>query len=218
MSWISPVIDARSKLINSNPDNHGQKKEAPLKKVKNILLYRIIIEIGGKMKLEAFIRDVPDFPEKGIIFKDITTLLKDEKAFKHAADLMVEKYRDKHIDKIVGIESRGFIFGGIVAYKLGCGFIPARKPGKLPAETISEDYTLEYGKNTLELHVDSIEEGENVVIIDDLLATGGTALAVAKLVEKLKGNILGIEFLIELKFLNGIEKLQGYPVTSYIQY
>jgi adenine phosphoribosyltransferase len=170
------------------------------------------------MKLEEFIRDVPDFPKKGIVFKDITTLLKDGKAFKHVADLMVEKYRDKNIDKIVGIESRGFIYGGIAAYKLGCGFVPARKPGKLPAETISEDYSLEYGKNTLELHLDSITEGENVVIVDDLLATGGTALAVTKLIEKLKGNILGIEFLIELKFLKGIEKLQGYPVTSYIKY
>jgi len=170
------------------------------------------------MKLEAFIRDVPEFPEKGIIFKDITTLLKDKDAFKYAVDQMVEKYRDIQIDKIVGIESRGFIFGGIAAYNLGCGFVPARKPGKLPAETISEDYTLEYGTNTLELHVDGIREGENIVITDDLLATGGTALAVVKLVEKLKGNILGIEFLIELKFLNGIEKLPGYPVTSYIKY
>lgn len=170
------------------------------------------------MKLAEFIRDVPDFPEKGIIFKDITTLLKDKDAFKHAVDLIVKKYRDKNVEKIVGIESRGFIFGGIAAYNLGCGFVPARKPGKLPAETISEDYTLEYGRNTLELHVDSIKEGENVVIIDDLLATGGTALAVAKLVERLKGKILGIEFLIELKFLKGIEKLMDYPVTSYIKY
>ncbi len=170
------------------------------------------------MKLETFIRDVPDFPKKGIIFKDITTLLKDKDAFKYAVDQMVEKYRDKHIDKIVGIEARGFIFGGIAAYNLGCGFVPVRKPGKLPAETISEDYTLEYGTNTLELHVDSIREGENVVIVDDLLATGGTALAVVKLVEKLKGNILGIEFLIELKFLKGIEKLTGCPVTSYMKY
>ncbi|MCK4761334.1 MAG: adenine phosphoribosyltransferase [Candidatus Aminicenantes bacterium] len=170
------------------------------------------------MKFAEFIRDVPDFPEKGIVFKDITTLLKNTDAFKHVCDLMVEKYHDKEVDKIVGIESRGFIFGSVAAYLLGCGFVPARKPGKLPAETISEDYTLEYGKNTLEIHVDGIKPGEKVVIMDDLLATGGTARAVAKLVEKLKGEILGMEFLIELEFLKGIEKLPGYPVTSYIKY
>ncbi|MCI0471605.1 MAG: adenine phosphoribosyltransferase [Candidatus Aminicenantes bacterium] len=170
------------------------------------------------MKLENFIRDVPDFPKKGIIFKDITTLLKDKDAFKYVIDLIVAKYRDKNVHKIMGIESRGFIFGGAAAYLLGCGFVPARKPGKLPAETISEDYTLEYGVNTLELHVDAVQEGENVVIIDDLLATGGTALAAAKLVEKRKGKILGIEFLIELKFLNGIEKIKNYPVSSYLKY
>ncbi len=170
------------------------------------------------MKLDEFIRDVPDFPKKGIIFKDITTLLKNKDAFKHSVDLMVEKYRDQKVDKILGIESRGFIFGGCAAYLLGCGFIPARKPSKLPADTIKEDYSLEYGTNTLEIHVDAIEPGENIVIMDDLLATGGTALAVAKLVERLKGNILGIEFLIELEFLKGIEKLRDYPVHSYLKY
>ena len=170
------------------------------------------------MNLEDYIRDIPDFPKKGIIFKDITTLLKDKDAFKYVIDQMVDKYKDKNIDKIVGIESRGFIFGGVVAYHLGCGFIPARKPGKLPAETIKEDYTLEYGVNTLEMHVDAISEGENVVIIDDLLATGGTAQAVAKLVERLKGSVKGIEFLVELEFLNGKEKLEGYPINSYLKY
>ena len=170
------------------------------------------------MQLEKIIRDVPDFPEKGIIFKDITTLLKDKDAFKYTIDLMVEKYRDKQIDKIVGIESRGFIFGGTAAYLLGCGFVPARKPGKLPAEKISESYTLEYGTNTLEIHTDAIAEGENVVIVDDLLATGGTAAAVAKMIEKLKGNVVAIEFLIELEFLKGREKLPGYTVNSYIRY
>ncbi|MCP5102598.1 MAG: adenine phosphoribosyltransferase, partial [bacterium] len=124
----------------------------------------------------------------------------------------------KKIDKIVGIESRGFIFGGVAAYHLGCGFVPARKPGKLPAKTIKEDYTLEYGTNTLELHVDAIEPGENVVIVDDLLATGGTALAVAKLVEQLKGNIIGLDFLIELEFLNGKEKIKQYNYNSYLKY
>jgi adenine phosphoribosyltransferase len=170
------------------------------------------------MDLTKIIRDVPDFPQKGIIFKDITTLLKDTEAFKQTIDLMVEKYRGKGIDKIVGIESRGFIFGGAVAYLLGCGFVPARKPGKLPAEKISESYTLEYGSNSLELHTDAIEPGEKVVIIDDLLATGGTAAAVAKLVERLKGEVVGIEFLIELEFLKGIEKIKDYPVHSYIRY
>jgi adenine phosphoribosyltransferase len=170
------------------------------------------------MDLTKIIRDVPDFPQKGIIFKDITTLLKDTEAFKQTIDLMVEKYRGKGIDKIVGIESRGFIFGGAVAYLLACGFVPARKPGKLPAEKISESYTLEYGSNSLELHTDAIEPGEKVVIIDDLLATGGTAAAVAKLVERLKGEVVGIEFLIELEFLNGIEKIKDYPVHSYIRY
>ncbi len=170
------------------------------------------------MELDKFIRDVPDFPKKGIIFKDITTLLGDKDAFKHVIDLMVDRYKDKNISKIVGIESRGFIFGGVVAYRLGCGFVPARKPGKLPADTIKEDYTLEYGTNTLELHVDAIEPGENVVIIDDLLATGGTARAVAKLVERLKGNIVSIDFLIELEFLNGKAKLEGYTYNSYLKY
>jgi len=170
------------------------------------------------MDLKMFIRDVPDFPKKGIIFKDITTLLKDKKAFKHAVDLMCEQYIDKNIDKVVGIESRGFIFGGIVAYRLGCGFVLARKSGKLPSDKIKQDYTLEYGVNSIEIHTDSIEEGENVVIVDDLLATGGTGVAVAKLVERLKGKIIGIEFLIELGFLNGREKLKDYNTNSYICY
>lgn len=170
------------------------------------------------MELEKFIRDVPDFPEKGIIFKDITTLLKEPEALKYVIDEMVKRYADKKIDKVVGIESRGFIFGAAVAYHLGCGFVPARKPGKLPAETIREDYTLEYGTNSLEMHTDAIKPGERVAIIDDLLATGGTAVAVAKLVERLKGTVVGIEFLIELDFLNGRDKLKDYDVNSYLHY
>jgi adenine phosphoribosyltransferase len=170
------------------------------------------------VELEKYIRDVPDFPQKGIIFKDITTLIKDKDAFKYVADKMVEKYVDQNIQKIVGIESRGFIFGGLLAYQLGCGFVPARKPGKLPAEAIREDYTLEYGTNSLEIHTDAIAPGERVVIADDLLATGGTALAVARLVERLKGVIVGMEFLIELDFLNGRDKIKNYDVHSYLHY
>jgi len=169
------------------------------------------------MDLEKIIRDVKDFPKKGIVFKDITTVLKDKNAFKYAVDLMIEKYKGKNVDYIVGIESRGFIFGSIIAYELGCGFIPARKPGKLPYKTIKKEYTLEYGTNALELHIDAIEKGKNVVIVDDLLATGGTALAVSQLVEELGGRIVGIEFLIELEFLSGREKLKGYNVNSYVK-
>ncbi len=170
------------------------------------------------MNLEIIIRDVPDFPKKGIIFKDITTLLQDGEAFRLAANRMLKKYLDVRIDKVLGIEARGFIFGGVLAYKLGSGFVPARKPGKLPYSTIREEYTLEYGTNALEIHDDSIVRGDRVLIVDDLLATGGTALAAAKLVEKLGGEVLGIEFLIELAFLQGREKLAGYKVNSLITY
>jgi adenine phosphoribosyltransferase len=170
------------------------------------------------MNLEIIIRDVPDFPKKGIIFKDITTLLQDGDAFRLAMNRMLKKYLDDKIDKVVGIEARGFIFGGVLAYKLGCGFVPARKPGKLPYSTIREEYTLEYGTNSLEIHDDSIAAGDRVLIVDDLLATGGTALAAARLAEKLGGEVAGIEFLIELGFLQGREKLKKYPVHSLISY
>jgi adenine phosphoribosyltransferase len=170
------------------------------------------------MELEKLIRDVPDFPKKGIIFKDITTLLQDGDAFRQAMNQILKKYLDAHIDKVVGIEARGFILGGVLAYKLGCGFVPARKPGKLPAQTIREEYTLEYGSNALEIHQDSIHPSEKVLIVDDLLATGGTALATAKLVEKLGGEVVGIEFLIELGFLHGRAKLLKYPLHSLIVY
>jgi adenine phosphoribosyltransferase len=170
------------------------------------------------MNLEIIIRDVPDFPKKGIIFKDITTLLQDGEAFRLALNRMLKKYLDDKIDKVVGIEARGFIFGGVLAYKLGCGFVPARKPGKLPYSTIREEYTLEYGTNSLEIHDDSIAAGDRVLIVDDLLATGGTALAAARLTEKLGGEVAGIEFLIELGFLQGREKLKKYPVHSLISY
>jgi adenine phosphoribosyltransferase len=172
------------------------------------------------MNLETIIRDVPDFPKKGIVFKDITTLLQDGEAFRSALNLMLKKYlgADAKIDKVLAIEARGFVFGGVLAYKLGCGFVPARKPGKLPFRCVREEYTLEYGSNSLEIHEDSIQQGEKVLIVDDLLATGGTALAAARLAEKLGGEVVAIEFLIELGFLHGREKLAGYKVNSLITY
>lgn len=170
------------------------------------------------MEFEKLIRDVPDFPQKGIMFKDITTLLQDGEAFRQAMNQIMKRYLDARIDKVVGIEARGFILGGVLAYKLGCGFVPARKPGKLPFKTIREEYTLEYGSNALELHQDGIRKGERVLIVDDLLATGGTALATARLVEKLGGEVVAIQFLIELGFLHGREKLLKYPLHSLIAY
>jgi adenine phosphoribosyltransferase len=170
------------------------------------------------MDLEKLIRDVPDFPKKGILFKDITTLLQDGDAFRLAMNRMIKRYLDEEIDKVMGVEARGLVLGGVMAYKLGCGFVPARKPGKLPYRTIREEYTLEYGTNCLEVHEDSIKAGERVLVVDDLLATGGTALAAAKLAEKLGGKVVGIEFLVELAFLHGRDKLAGYRVNSLITY
>ena len=170
------------------------------------------------MKLEQCIRDIPNFPKKGIIFKDITTLLNNKKAFKKAIDDLAKKLKNKRIDYIVCAESRGFIFGGALAYKLGCGFVPVRKPGKLPHKTYKETYSLEYGTDSLEIHRDAIPHKANVLVLDDLLATGGTALAMTKLVKKLKAKVSGIAFLIDLTFLNGKKKLKGYPIYSLIQY
>jgi adenine phosphoribosyltransferase len=161
---------------------------------------------------------VPDFPKEGILFYDITTLLKNEEALKATIDQLVERYQDKTIDAIAGIESRGFIFGVPLAYHLGVGFIPIRKPGKLPAETIAESYALEYGTNTLELHVDAVEKGQKILIVDDLLATGGTAKATCSLVEKLGGEVAGLAFLVELTFLNGRDKLTDYDIFSLLKY
>lgn len=174
-------------------------------------------------ELKKFIRDVPDFPKKGVIFKDITTLLKDGKIFKKAVDLLVKKLAKKKevitsIDKIVSMESRGFIFGGALAYKLGCGFVPIRKKGKLPWNRISVTYELEYGTDTLEIHQDAIEKGENVLIVDDVLATGGTAKGVAELVEKLGGKVVACVFLIELTFLKGRDKLKNYEIYALMKY
>ena len=170
------------------------------------------------MDLKTWIRDVPDFPKQGIIFKDITTLLKEKNAFARAIDLMAEHYADRKIDQIVAIESRGFIFGSALAYELGTGFVPVRKPRKLPARTERVEYALEYGTDCVEIHRDALEPGQNILIVDDLLATGGTAAAVAELVEKLDAKVESLAFLIELTFLNGREKLKGYDILSLIQY
>jgi len=170
------------------------------------------------MQLESFIRDVPDFPEPGIMFKDITPLLLNPEAFDAALERMLTPYQKGSVDKILAIESRGFIFGGAMARKLGCGLVLARKPGKLPWRKISEEYTLEYGTNVLELHADAILEGERVVIVDDLLATGGTALAAVRLAERLNGRVEGLEFLIELDFLKGRDKLREYTIHSQLHY
>jgi adenine phosphoribosyltransferase len=169
-------------------------------------------------ELSQCIRDIPDFPKKGIIFKDISTLIKNQKAFKASIDILAEKYGHEKIDYIVGIESRGFIFGAPLAYKLGAGFIPIRKKGKLPYKTKSITYSLEYGEDTLEIHEDALKPGSRVLVIDDLLATGGTVKAVADLLKGFKTEIVGVAFLVELKFLSGKDKLKDLPVYSIIQY
>lgn len=165
------------------------------------------------------IRAVPDFPKKGIIFRDITTGLKDAETLQVMVDYLCDQYKDCKIDYIAGIESRGFIFGMPMAYKLDCGFIPVRKPNKLPAETIKESYDLEYGSDSIEIHADAIEKGANVLVVDDLLATGGTAQAACKLVKKTGGNLVGAAFLIELEALNGRDKLTDCgKVVSMLKY
>ena len=170
------------------------------------------------MDLAATIRSVPNFPIEGIVFYDITTMLKDPLALKESIDRLTSHYQHAGVDMVVGIESRGFIFGIPLAYNLGAGFVPVRKPSKLPAETIAESYALEYGTNSLEIHVDAIEKGQKVLIVDDLLATGGTAKATCNLVEKFGGQVVGLAFAIELNFLKGREKLQGFDVFSLLQY
>ena len=170
------------------------------------------------MRLEDKIRDVPDFPQKGVVFKDMTPLLQDAAAFKQAIDLLTERYRDKVIDVVVAAEARGFILGAPLAYNLGVGFVPVRKRAKLPAECISAEYALEYGVDSLHMHTDAILPGQKVLVIDDLLATGGTVKAKIELVEKLGAEVIGVAFLIELTFLNGRKKIEGYEITSLIQY
>jgi adenine phosphoribosyltransferase len=168
--------------------------------------------------LRAKIREIPDFPKPGILFYDITTLLKDPAAYREAIDLMVEPYKDERVDVVVGMESRGFIFSSPMAYLLSAGLVPVRKLGKLPAETITVEYALEYGSNTLEMHRDAIEPGQRVLIVDDLLATGGTVNGTIELVERLNGEVVGLAFLVELEFLKGRDRLAGRKVTSVIKY
>ncbi len=171
-----------------------------------------------KNDLKNRIRDIPDFPKEGIIFKDITTLLKDKEAFKKSVNLLAGKFRKEGIELVVGVEARGFIFGAALAYKLGAGFIPVRKKGKLPSKTKSITYDLEYGKDVLEIHEDAIRPGARVLIVDDLLATGGTVKAVSELVKSEKAVIAGVAFLVELEFLKGKDKLKDLPVYSVIKY
>ncbi len=170
------------------------------------------------MKLINYIRNIKDFPTPGIIFKDITPLLGDRSAFAKAAQELLELIGDQQIDKVVGVESRGFFFGGVLAEKLNAGFVPVRKPGKLPYTTVSQSYALEYGTDTLEIHKDAIQPGDKVLLHDDVLATGGTAEAVVKLIEALGGEVVQCNFLIELSFLSGKEKLQGQDIKAVITY
>jgi adenine phosphoribosyltransferase len=168
--------------------------------------------------LRAAIRDVPDFPKQGIVFKDITTLLKDPTLFRRTLDLLAVLCGDRPVDKVVAIESRGFILGGVLASRLGAGFVPVRKPGKLPAKTLRASYALEYGTDTLEIHEDALGRDERVLIVDDVIATGGTAHAVGDLVDRLGAKVVAFVFLVELSFLNGREKLAGREVLSLIRY
>ena len=169
-------------------------------------------------ELRARIREIPDFPKPGILFYDITTLLKDRDAYRESIDLMLAPWREDQVDLVVGMESRGFIFSAPMAYLLNAGLVPVRKLGKLPAETITVEYALEYGSNTLEIHRDAIQPGERVLIVDDLLATGGTVRGTIDLVERLQGEVVGLGFLVELEFLKGRDRLQGIRVESVVRY
>ena len=170
------------------------------------------------MALEKYIRDIQGFPKEGILFKDITPLLIDANARKECLQILVDSVKDKQIDKVIGVESRGFFFGMLLAQELNVGFIPVRKPNKLPFDTISASYDLEYGSDSLEIHTDSIQKGDRILIHDDVLATGGTAKAVCELVERLGGEIVQLNFLMELSFLNGREKIKNYPLFAAINY
>src|SRR5881392_897918 len=168
--------------------------------------------------LRSGVRDVPDFPKKGIIFKDITPILSDGALFQASIDVFIERCRGKNIDKIVGIDARGFVFGAAVAYELGVGFVPIRKRGKLPYKTEIEKYSLEYGEAEMEMHVDAMRPGERIVLVDDLLATGGTSAAATALIRKVGGQLLEAQFLIELEFLHGRKQLEPTPVVSFLKY
>lgn len=168
--------------------------------------------------LKAAIREIPDWPKKGILFYDVTTLLKNGARFREAIDALIAPYQDKNIDVVVGVEARGFIFAPTVAYALGAGFVPVRKPGKLPAKTYRVNYELEYGTDCLEIHQDAIEPGQRALVVDDLIATGGTAKAVAAMIERMGATVVGLSFVVELGFLNGRAKLAGYDVTSIVRY
>lgn len=169
-------------------------------------------------QIESLIRAIPDFPIPGILFRDITPLLADRAGFKATIDLFVQQYKDANVEAVVGIEARGYMLGAPVAYALGAGFVPVRKPGKLPGEKYSEEYALEYGTNTLEIHADAVGHGHRVLVVDDLLATGGTIAATLRLLEKLGANVVGTAVLIELEALNGRAALNGAPLTSFIKY
>ena len=174
--------------------------------------------VGRFESLKGIIRAIPDFPQPGILFRDITPLLQDARAFRQALEGLAEPFKDVGIEQVVGVESRGFIFGAPLALLLHAGFVPVRKFGKLPAETIHVEYALEYGSNTVELHTDAIRPGQKVLIVDDLLATGGTVGATLELVERVGGKVAGIAFLVELTFLQGRQRLQGHNVFSLLQY
>ena len=176
------------------------------------------VSVMNADQLKHLIREVPDFPKKGILFYDITTLLKDKTGFATLIDKFSEHYIAQDVDLVLGMEARGFIFAPALAYRLNAGFVPVRKPGKLPAETVKYDYALEYGTNSLEIHKDAIEKGQRVLIVDDLLATGGTAEATANLAASLGAKIVGLGFVVELEFLKGREKLRGYEVMSLLRY
>lgn len=178
----------------------------------------VAIQKIKKSELKDHIRDIPGFPKEGIIFKDITTLLKDRAAFKKSIDLLAGKFKKKNIEAVVGVEARGFIFGAALAYKLGAGFIPVRKKGKLPSKTKRVTYELEYGSDVLEMHEDALAPGTRVLVVDDLLATGGTIRAVLDLVQAEQAVVAGVAFLVELRFLKGKNKLKDFPVYSVIKY
>jgi adenine phosphoribosyltransferase len=186
------------------------------------LNFTMVTKIAAKPvdcdRLKKLIREVPDFPKKGILFYDITTLLKDKVGFARLIDALSENYIDKEIDLVLGMEARGFIFGPALAYRLNAGFVPVRKPGKLPAETVKISYELEYGSNALEIHRDAIKKGQRILIVDDLLATGGTAVATADLASGLGAQIAGLAFVVELDFLRGRERLAKYDVFSLLHY